>query len=295
MRLVGEGRGLKKRVLEAFDHDRLFHESAASSDFTFRFQTLDEATRKALKDFLEPFYTSLLKDGFPPEVHGGPHKLDRMQLLDCFDAANPRLQVCPACDGQKPSMIEQRSLADADHYLPKSLYPFLCVHPLNLVPTCLECNQRVKKARDPVDQHADAPLAHTFLPYVAPALGSVDIRIRRNSAGVPALTLVDQAGMPSRRLASLDRVFELEARWKDRLRQETERVLEDVMKAGRRLAADGTERHEARLRREIELDPDEVARRLGKQTFMLVQAGYRDFAVHDPDELAVLLSYFQSA
>ncbi len=42
--------------------------------------------------------------------------------------------------------------------------------------------------------------------------------------------------MLSRRVASLSRGSKLEARWKDRLRQEIKHVLNEVVTAGRRLA-----------------------------------------------------------
>ncbi len=39
---------------------------------------------------------------------------------------------CPICGSGK--------LKNLDHYLPKSLYPILCVTPINLVPLCRDCN-----------------------------------------------------------------------------------------------------------------------------------------------------------
>lgn len=39
---------------------------------------------------------------------------------------------CPICGGAK--------LKNLDHFLPKSIYPLLCVTPANLVPTCRDCN-----------------------------------------------------------------------------------------------------------------------------------------------------------
>ena len=39
---------------------------------------------------------------------------------------------CPICGGGK--------LKNLDHFLPKSKYPLLCVTPLNLIPTCRDCN-----------------------------------------------------------------------------------------------------------------------------------------------------------
>ena len=43
---------------------------------------------------------------------------------------------CPICGGAK--------LKNLDHFLPKSIYPLLCVTPANLVPTCRDCNMDKK-------------------------------------------------------------------------------------------------------------------------------------------------------
>ena len=39
---------------------------------------------------------------------------------------------CPICGGGK--------LKNLDHFLPKNKYPLLCVSPINLIPTCRDCN-----------------------------------------------------------------------------------------------------------------------------------------------------------
>ena len=40
---------------------------------------------------------------------------------------------CPLCSHREANTL--------DHYLPKSLYPILSVTPLNLIPSCMECNK----------------------------------------------------------------------------------------------------------------------------------------------------------
>lgn len=40
--------------------------------------------------------------------------------------------LCPLCS--------QRRVSTLDHYLPKSLYPLLSVTPINLIPSCSDCN-----------------------------------------------------------------------------------------------------------------------------------------------------------
>ena len=53
-------------------------------------------------------------------------------------------KICPICGVGK-----RRTL---DHFLPKSKYPLLCVTPLNLVPTCRDCNME-KGAKSSTDYY----------------------------------------------------------------------------------------------------------------------------------------------
>ncbi|MEN0652327.1 MULTISPECIES: hypothetical protein [Hyphobacterium] len=46
--------------------------------------------------------------------------------------ATPRNDICPLCS--------QRTVSQLDHYLPKAEHPNVAVTPLNLVPSCGECN-----------------------------------------------------------------------------------------------------------------------------------------------------------
>lgn len=59
---------------------------------------------------------------------------------------------CPLCG--------QRTVSTLDHHLPKSHYPSLSVAPLNLVPSCADCN-KAKLANVP-QQQADEPLHPYF-------------------------------------------------------------------------------------------------------------------------------------
>lgn len=42
-------------------------------------------------------------------------------------------RVCPICGHRKVTTL--------DHYLPKSIYPSLVVNPINLIPSCFDCNK----------------------------------------------------------------------------------------------------------------------------------------------------------
>lgn len=53
-------------------------------------------------------------------------------IYDALMIASPQGK-CPMCG--------HRDVTTLDHYLPKSSYPALAVNPVNLVPSCIECNK----------------------------------------------------------------------------------------------------------------------------------------------------------
>jgi hypothetical protein len=283
MLLARTGGDIEQQVVDAFDNDTQFYKLATSPRFVFRFRALPAAVQAAIKKLLVLFYDDLLAGGFPPAVHGGEHALTRDRLLESFESANPKLGVCPACDGQKPGKVRGKLLADTDHYLPKSLYPFLAVHPWNLVPICLECNQRIKRAKDPVDFHDSAPLPNTFLPYVSGAYEEIELHVTRGQDGTLHLSFSDRASNPSRRMASLDRVFGLTERWSSRLKQMTECWRQTVVRHAERAGSNNTFDVGDELRDERTWI---VKQCIGRDPFSILQAGYYEFAAADQDELA---------
>lgn len=63
------------------------------------------------------------------------------------------ISICPYCYRSYIGVIEEEKgkraiTPDLDHFYPKSKYPFLAVTLSNLIPSCLFCNQRAKKAID---------------------------------------------------------------------------------------------------------------------------------------------------
>jgi hypothetical protein len=282
MMLARTERDIEQQVVDAFDNDTQFYKLATSPRFVFRFRALPEPVRAAIQELLILFYDDLLAAGFPSAVHGDQSLLTRDRLVESFERANPKLGVCPACDGQKAGKFRGKLLADTDHYLPKSLYPFLAVHPWNLVPICLECNQRIKRAKDPVDSHDSAPLPNTFLPYVSGAYEETELHVTRSQDGPLHFSFSDRAGNPSRRMASLDRVFGLTERWSSRLKQDIEllrqRVVRQAERAGSNKMFD--------LGNELRAERAWIVKQcIGRTPFSILQASYYEFAAADQDEL----------
>ncbi|HKP04753.1 MAG TPA: hypothetical protein VJU77_15480 [Chthoniobacterales bacterium] len=283
-----------QEIVEAFQNDVKFPSSVDDPVFEFQFALrLDAATQKVVKELMVLFYETLAGANFPSAVHGEPEDFTRDLLLEGFERANPKLQVCPACDGQKPSKIEAKLLADADHYLPKSLYPFLAVHPGNLVPVCLECNQRIKGDTDPVLDHATTPLANIFLPYVVPASEHLELCIRRDGGKGLAIEFHDRSAPGSRRVESLQAIFALDKRWPGRLDGQKDSVVDALMAAGERRRDAGEEVSEQVLESLLTTSPREAERYTGRSPFFLLKRSYQEFALHDPAEKLGLIAQFE--
>jgi len=231
-------------VLDAFDHDIQFCNCFNHPTFEFWYKTrLNVPIQQALKDLLEVFYTDLLESGFPEAVHGNAKSFKREDFVSEFWKVNDALEVCPACDSARPARVQRptgkgktKIYGNLDHFFPKKKYPFLSVHYVNLVSLCLECNMTFKGEQDPVDpNNSTQPLVHTFLPYVNSAIDSIEVKVTRNKEGVHLPTITEKEGTYSRRIYNLNRVFKLEARWKDRLRYVIEKILNTVSGEVRRL------------------------------------------------------------
>lgn len=115
---------LVSNVAKAYD------EKASKQELHTITRTKTTKATKALKvingqvtvDEMKNVYTSY----FVPE--GSPGRILYSKLL-----LAPSHGICPLCS--------QRIVSTLDHYLPKSQYPELSVVPVNLVPSCTDCNK----------------------------------------------------------------------------------------------------------------------------------------------------------
>lgn len=294
IRYVTRRTTLRSQILDAFDHDITFHQNLNNVTFEFWYRTrLSAAAQKAVRGLMQAFYTDLLSSGFPSGIHTLTHNIDRDALIAAFWAANPKLEVCPACDSAREDTIDTKIYADADHYLPKAKYPFLSVHPANLVPLCIACNRTFKGDRDPLDKGV-AALTHNFHPYTNPAVGHITVQVTRTK-GVPVVQIADNAGMPSRRVANLNRVFRLEERWPDRLRYQINELREGLAGRGRRMMQKGIVPTDVDLKDDLQ---DLLQARVdapGQKHNSLLQIGYLTYALNDIDEFAEFFAQYVGA
>ena len=72
--------------------------------------------------------------------------------------------ICPYCQRNYIGIFENEdankgyTAPDLDHFYPKSKYPFLAATISNLIPSCLVCNQRIKKDKDTYEKSIPNPL-----------------------------------------------------------------------------------------------------------------------------------------
>lgn len=212
----------KQQLRNVLAADMRFDENSCSGHLlTTTLDQNDEAVKSA-KSMMIGFYEAILREGVPAALVGELDDFDRQVFLGLFLKAHA-IKACPGCDGQPPSidLYADKVREDVDHFLPKSKYPILAVHPLNLVPLCKTCNQDYKKEKDALSDEADAPkdvtcLEHMFHPYLRPACDEVYVTVAwRSTDSRLTLHIEPRNDTPTAwaRVHSLEYILALESRW----------------------------------------------------------------------------------
>jgi len=123
--------------------------------------------RKSARNFLYEFY-DLWQTGFPGYIFSASNeKYSRQDFIREFEKLNPGLFICAVCDGSAYiTKAVKHIYTSVDHFFPRSIYPHLSCHPLNLVPICSSCNSYIKGDNNPLllnGQHFQ--LIDFILPY----------------------------------------------------------------------------------------------------------------------------------
>lgn len=282
---------MSAKIMDAFDHDIQFHQHLNDPNFKFKYRReLSLTVQKVVKGLLTAFYTDLLASGFPSGIHGQTQKFDRDKFISSFWITNSKLAVCPACDRPRSPKVDNKVYSDADHFLPKSTYPFLSVHYANLVPLCLDCNRSMKGDRDPIDDLNQEPLVNTFHPYANPAISQVDVIVSRNQFGKRQVKIEDKAGMPSRRVASLNRVFKLEKQWVDQLDYVVKSTVKNVIDFRRWRTKQRLTFTLEDLKDDLEDQLTENMTKLGEMHHYVMQCSYLRYTLTNDQELAELIA-----
>lgn len=159
----------KQQFVMGIRHDIQLIGSPRPAQLQIAIERKSPEWQKAAQDFMLEFY-----EIFGTE-HGFPHFLfknskvkgafRRWEFIDNFTEANSSLRLCAVCDSTLyRTTIGDRPYTSIEHFFPKSRYPHLAVHPLNLIPICPNCNSGAAGAIDPFgDDNTD--LLGLILPY----------------------------------------------------------------------------------------------------------------------------------
>lgn len=133
---------------------RLVHEVYSDSPDHFR-RILNGNAPEALKNAAQPYYMDnfheimryILVERMFEGKHNEARSMDKDAFVDRLD-----LRLCPYCGdtiiGKSSRTSNGKTHVVApklDHFLPKSIYPFLALNCFNLIPACPDCNMSPNK------------------------------------------------------------------------------------------------------------------------------------------------------
>jgi hypothetical protein len=217
----------KQAILPAYDADTDLETAFERGQFAyFSIPDDNKPALKFVKSIMLSFYSSVLSKRVDADVLNEAEDLTRQTVLQAFivEQQDISMMVCPGCDGAPPEQEADGTIReDVDHFFPKSLYPFLTIHPLNLTPYCKHCNQDYKSSKDPLKTRKGVPtitLSDIFHPYIhsvrsADRSSEVQVVIQRDRATVPRVRIKASSSDPHHisRWNSLDHLLSLQTRW----------------------------------------------------------------------------------
>ena len=202
----------KKAILNAFQHDITYYKHFSDPSFVFQLQpklNLPSGLSVSVGKWLEKYYDVItnVKKGFPARVTGFSCNINGQVIYSETLKKNPSLHVCPACDGTWMEKTSTGILGSIDHFLPRSSYPALSVHPVNLLPICSTCNEKIKKNKDPLSEKHSRTLPETFHSYIRPAKDIVQVQVGSSWA------IIDNGLCTRNQLFLFPDIFDLPGRW----------------------------------------------------------------------------------
>ncbi len=226
MTIIGKAdAGAKRELLDLMKEQVRFAELYGGQP-TIRLEKSDrtywEATdfRKAARNLLNDFYAPGLDPakGCPGAMLECAVTVTRKEYLR---GATPT--ICPYCDTSIQNV-------EVDHFLPKSSFPFLSVHPDNFIPSCHDSNEFTSHKGDRVPlEWDDADQAATYFhPRLRPAIGRYQLAFRDQGRRL-SLSLVAVDRKEQRRVDNLDSMFKItEDFWGKALESKVQDVVDEV-------------------------------------------------------------------
>jgi len=276
-------------LLKAFKNDVNYHLQWDNPDYEFEFFALNVDLQTLITDLMTSLYDKLVDDkGFPKSTMQSTTHFNRKHMVLQWEKLNQELNVCPTCDGEKPTQINNVPLNDADHFFPKSIYPFLALHPINLVPICMECNRRVKLDRDPLKLNDKRSMQHTFRPYVDAVADTLVVECYRDQNNELKITFNDDTGAISPKLESMINTFLLNQRWTSKANEKAKVYRRIILGWKKKFARRQNIEEEDAIREEMEYKLDELEP--GLEAFNIVKRSYINFALSNDLEFRDLIS-----
>jgi hypothetical protein len=270
----GPKQELLARMNEQLRFAELYHTPPA-----FRLEKTDKAYwdatdfRKAAKHLLNDFYTHCLDaaKGCPGAMLECAVTVTRREYLK---GATPI--ICPYCDTSLQKV-------EVDHFLPKSSFPFLSVHPDNFVPSCHDSNEVTSHKGDhvPLDWNEGDQAARYFHPRLRSANGRYSLSFRDQGRQL-VLSLVAEERAEQGRVDNLDSMFKITREfWGKALESQVQSVVEE---AAEYIRNNGLYADRASIQKYL-LDQSATYRRyIGRRPLQILLAYLYDFVAHD-DEL----------
>ena len=201
----------KQQIIAAFQHDIDYQNHFDNPSFLFELRPLDSAPSVlavGIGKWLENFYEIIIKKGIPADVTGHSSDISSQIIYaETFDA-NANLRVCPTCDGIWMENTSTGILGSIDHFLPRSKYPALSVHPVNLLPICSVCNEKIKEDKDPLTNGHHRTLPETFYFHRNAARNFVSLQVT-----TPKWIICDDGRCTPSQLLLFDDIFDIPGRW----------------------------------------------------------------------------------
>ncbi len=275
---------VKTELLEAFKHDLQVLEDlerGVRPGRTMRgIQAIgNKQQQKEIRAFFELFYEPNFDKGkgYPTTTIGNqPVNFDRSHFVEQFKDENTFTAVCPLCDGQ-------RGIAQVDHFYPKSRYPFLSCHPLNLIPICKDCNMAPCKGEKPPIAHRAQTnqMEEWFHPVLEPLADWTDSATHPNSSqfriefkrknGPTAPVPASDDRRTTKRLENLDKLIRINSRWHDELKNQYMAAIR-IIQSYRRERKQGMTEQE--LVRRLELWAEEAKSKIGIEIHCILKHFY---------------------
>jgi hypothetical protein len=221
------------KILAAFNHDVRFESEFTNPNFEFLYPALANDLKPVIKTLFTQFYEYTYNTGYPEEVHGKPNfKLTRKRFIQSFEdpSANGQLRICPVCDTEisDSDKDEQIGVCDLDHFFSKEQYPFLSMHPYNLIPTCKACNQIFKRTTDILwdsntNRLATQALLKIYHPHQKRSISDLGKLLLKNATAPQTgyqFDIQDDTNFGQERVQSAEQGYNLLSRWADRFERQ---------------------------------------------------------------------------